>query len=171
MKKRKLFWTSVGLLIFGYASLHSQSITINEKGGTKTSYKLKEIRKITFSDNDLIINKKIGTLQTITSANFLFAEFQDISTGVSAVKKESGTLISYPNPTSKLLTVEIPATHSANVEISLLSLEGKVLYNTKIMNAVDKKSIMIDMAKFANGIYLCKVQSGGIINTKKIVKK
>jgi len=174
MKKKKLFWTAAGLLIFGYASLHSQSITVNEKGGNKTSYTMKEIRKITFSNNDLIVNKKIGTFQSYPTSNILFVDFQNINTvsntGIKSLAKTSGALVSYPNPFSKSMTIVLPTTQNENVEISLLTLDGRVVYYSKISNAIGNKSTTIDVADIAKGVYICKVQSNGIISTKKIVK-
>lgn len=173
MKKKKLFWTTAGLLIFGYAFLYSQSITVNEKNGNKTSYTMKAIRKITFSDNELIINKKIGTFQTLPTSNFLFIDFQNINTGfnsgVRALTKSSSTLVSYPNPFNKSLTIVLPNTQNENTEISLLTLDGRVVYYLRIKNDLSKEKT-IDVTDINKGVYICKIQSNGIISTKKIVK-
>lgn len=72
----------------------------------------------------------------------------------------------YPNPTNGLIYLNNLETGSS---IALYQIDGSLL-RTWTMN--ETNSIMLDLAEFANGIYLVSVRDqNGILRTTKVIKE
>ncbi|MEI6434107.1 MAG: T9SS type A sorting domain-containing protein [Bacteroidota bacterium] len=72
-------------------------------------------------------------------------------------KKNSQRLKIYPNPANDVIFVEIPGRSNGEIEISLLSNMGKILYSK---TSPSRQVHQIDVAKFPPGFYLIQVKSG-----------
>jgi PKD repeat protein len=74
----------------------------------------------------------------------------------------------YPNPVSKLLTVNINSTELSDLRISLIDVMGRALYDF----AVTGNQTQIDMNSFAAGVYMVKLTNAkGEFTIRQIVKK
>ena len=69
----------------------------------------------------------------------------------------------YPNPTNDILTIE---NLTSQVTLIIRSMDGKAIYET----IIDGKSV-VDMSKYATGIYSLSLQSGNSIQTQKVIKR
>ena len=77
----------------------------------------------------------------------------------------------YPNPTQGLLNIEIPNDFN-KVDISIFSIHGKRMLNSKIDNINSKKLIHnLDISSFSKGIYYIKISDTEQITTGKIILK
>lgn len=74
------------------------------------------------------------------------------------------TLLVYPNPTINLLTIE--TAHPDHYSIEIISLNGRVIYNTKMEGSFRQ----IDMSQFERGVYFIKVRSKELMRMAKVVK-
>ena len=81
-------------------------------------------------------------------------------TGVKEITSAPDILV-YPNPTSSIITIETPA----KTVLTISSIDGRVLDQTEISGKQ-----MIDISKYAAGVYLFSFRSGDIIQIKKIIK-
>ncbi len=84
-------------------------------------------------------------------------------TVVSVANYELGLDI-YPNPTNGMLNIE---TQKDGSEISVISMEGKVLINT-ILKA---KQTVLDITTLAHGMYIIEVKTENNISRTRIVKE
>jgi subtilisin-like proprotein convertase family protein len=75
----------------------------------------------------------------------------------------------YPNPSKGQFTIESSNdTHSDNVLISVLDLNGRLVFTKEIQNAT-RLNETIDVQNLTNGLYLLQVQQGASRTVKKII--
>jgi plastocyanin len=67
----------------------------------------------------------------------------------------------YPNPASNTLFIE----NAAGSEVSLFSPEGNLIYSQKITSWKQ----VLDVSRFARGIYIVKVKENGYISSEKLL--
>lgn len=87
-------------------------------------------------------------------------------TGITVLAKSNEVRI-YPNPTSDMVTVDL-ADVSTIDKITLIDLQGKVLYQNKSINT---NIVKIDLSQFGNGFYMLQVQGKDINNVFKVLKQ
>ena len=75
----------------------------------------------------------------------------------------------YPNPVSDVLTIDIKATVNAGSVISLISLQGQVIFTETITDNVTNYRTEIDVDNFARGIYLLKLEDEHNSIQKRVV--
>ncbi|MCD6068949.1 MAG: hypothetical protein K0S33_3775 [Bacteroidetes bacterium] len=77
---------------------------------------------------------------------------------------ESQDLLTYPNPASTHITVELEKNTNS---VSILNVLGEEVYNTAV-NATAKK-LSVDLTAFPSGIYFVKATANGKVRSSKIV--
>jgi len=82
--------------------------------------------------------------------------------------KETITRI-YPNPTDNILNIEISNTSNQGLEIEILDITGKVIYQREYENISAHLTEQIDLSGYAKGIYLIKVRQAKSVYVGKIV--
>jgi N-acetylneuraminic acid mutarotase len=75
----------------------------------------------------------------------------------------------YPNPTDNILNIEISNASNQGIEIEILDITGKVIYQKKYNKANAHFTEQIDLSSFTKGIYLIKVKQADIVYAGKIV--
>lgn len=162
----KLQFVGVTLLLLGISSLTNaqNALNITDLKGIKTMIPIKDIRNITFPANDLAVKKKNGSNFTIAVASLRIMNFSTENILSVNESQIANNLISlYPNPVKDVLTV---TTTKANTQISIVDLNGLLVMNQTLngfLNSLNVSSLPI-------GIYLCKIESEGVIETLKFVK-
>jgi hypothetical protein len=73
-------------------------------------------------------------------------------TGVEDVAADNSVIEAWPNPVKDMVTIRVNTHRSANAQLILTDVTGRVVYST----AVTKGEVEIDMADFAPGMYLAK---------------
>ncbi len=76
------------------------------------------------------------------------------------------TIAIYPNPNDGLLTIELSTTGQKAIQVSVIDLLGKTVFENSI-KGMAKKTINLDHLN--DGLYLIRLQSGGKIYTEKLV--
>lgn len=95
-----------------------------------------------------------GVYTTITAGN------------LSTAENTKKAIKIYPNPIKDLLTINENESLEIGDQINILSLEGKVIYQSKITS---KKDIRINLSTLPRGTYILNIQSKeGLKNTKFI---
>jgi hypothetical protein len=75
----------------------------------------------------------------------------------------------YPNPSNGQFTVESSNdTNSNDAVISVLDLNGRVVFTKEIQNA-SRLNETIDVQNLTNGLYLLQIQQGASRTVKKII--
>ncbi len=91
--------------------------------------------------------------------------FQDPALSVDDFTVENSTEL-YPNPVIDTLSVRVPAAF-VGAKATIYSLTGQELYNTTIQN----ETTAIDVAGFAKGVYILRLEKEGQRVTRKVVKQ
>ncbi len=84
------------------------------------------------------------------------------SIGLDENEQNHYSLAVYPNPTTGLITLEIP--NSTIEEVYVMDINGKIIFETKGTHK-------IDLSTCAKGVYFIKVISGNKTSITKVVKK
>ncbi len=153
------------LLSMFWCFLTAQNIYVKENAGNQTAYELGELRNITFSGGDIVFQKTDNTTTNYALSELRYLNFYETS-DVQEQLLEDGNIVVYPNPVSDYLTVDLKGVSSKG-SISIVSLDGKLFYEQQ----VDKdKTIILDLNKLSQGIYLCRYESEKEVKTVKIIK-
>jgi len=151
------------LLIFFFATLtaHAQhELVIHEKGGSTQSFALSSIKKLTFTEDNMFIERKEANTVSLFIDNILYLDFQPY---VNILEKLQTDYKIFPNPVTSNLTVE----HSETIDdLKIFDMQGKmylhILPKTETVN--------IDMSSLEAGIYFLRIVSNDKINTSKVMK-
>ena len=77
----------------------------------------------------------------------------------------------FPNPASDILNINIIGTEDSNVDIQILSVEGKVMYKTTSQLFGAREAVIpLSIEGYPAGIYIAKISTGKSIVVEKIVK-
>jgi hypothetical protein len=76
----------------------------------------------------------------------------------------------YPNPASDVVNVEFTG-NKGNYSVSLLDLQGRVIYTTVSNNVVGNQTITVPVSTVASGSYIVKVSGNGVSKVQNIVIK
>lgn len=87
--------------------------------------------------------------------------------GVSVNNVNSNDFMSlYPNPATDVLNIDVKMLGSADAEIELIDLNGKVVYSAAGYNTASGFSI--NVADLNKGLYMVRIKNGDFISTAKI---
>jgi hypothetical protein len=75
----------------------------------------------------------------------------------------------YPNPTDNILNIEISNTSNKGLEIEILDITGKIIYQREYENISAHLTEQIDLSGYTIGIYLIKVRQAKSVYVGKIV--
>jgi len=154
---------------FSLSSVTAQTIYVNKSIGTQTVYTLNDLRKITFSSGNVTVQKADNTTEAYVLSELRYVSFKDFSTGFEKQKQISiCSLISYPNPVSDVLNIDLSGSKNIDGSISIISFEGKVVQQQKINNA---SIVRLNLSQLPNGIYLCCYKNDIATKTVKIIKQ
>lgn len=76
----------------------------------------------------------------------------------------------YPNPASDEVNVEFSG-NNGNYSVSLLDLQGRVIYTTVSNNVVGNQTITVPVSAVASGSYIVKVSGNGVSKVQNVVIK
>jgi len=144
----------------GLVYLQSQNTTLNIKktDNTEQTLQLSQLRKITFSGTNLVLNYQQGTTENIDLSLVNKLTFGSV-TAVDNVKDAFEGIVVYPNPTSDFIGFK--NIDDNTVSVTIYSISGyKVMYAPLI----DKK---VDIRRLSNGMYLVKVNNQVLKFTKR----
>jgi len=169
MKYKKLKLIAVLLLGVGLTGLKAQTMYVKENSGTQTAYTLNNIRKLTFSGDNLIVQKTDNSIGGYVLNELRYLNFTDLTIGITEQTKFPGksNLVTYPNPVGNVLHVDLRGEEGAGT-LSILSLEGKVIY-TQLTSG--NSLVSVSLSQLSQGIYICQYANKNTIKTVKIVKQ
>lgn len=99
-------------------------------------------------------------VDNLTFSYFVYRINLSGTTGLQQVNRLDNVQV-YPNPTSGLITID----NINTATLCIKSIDGRVLYQNEISGKYS-----FDMSDYASGIYLFTLQSGDLIQTRKIIK-
>ena len=75
----------------------------------------------------------------------------------------------YPNPNSGSFSVEMNIEESQNIEIQVLSINGKIVWSENYRNQAGNRLYPINIEDHAKGIYILKVSTNRGSYTKQLI--
>ena len=82
---------------------------------------------------------------------------------------EEKTLVVYPNPSTGIVHLTINNLQGKKVEVSVLNVIGSVMYRETLTELNDRYTKMLDLSKFANGLYYVRLEADNTSQMCKLV--
>ena len=147
----------------------ADSMFVIKKTGDKISYSVGNIRKLTFPTGTMQVSKMDGSIDLYTQTELKYFSFKDftISSGISNQPNDGlSKLKLYPNPVVNTLYVSMLACDERPLDISIIDIYGKV-----VCKQTSYAANVLDIEFLPKGIYICKVQSGVMVEFAKFLKQ
>ena len=109
----------------------------------------------------VVCNDDCNTTSSVESFTTLFDGITELNFG--------STVNVYPNPVSDILTIEINADITAGSVISIISMQGQVIYQETVKDNVSEYRTEIDVDNFARGMYLLKLEDENASIQQRII--
>jgi hypothetical protein len=158
-------------LSLGVSGLQAQRIYVEGQEGAQRAYFLSDIIKMSFSSDMITVFKLDGGSDnySIMDVRNLHFKLVTLSEGVTMPAHASGTFQVFPNPVMETLNIRLSSPPGSAGKIEILSLEGKLL---RIL-AFDGNTMLyqINVSNLPSGLYICRINSGPVIQTRKIIKQ
>lgn len=173
IQKKKRNWCAMFLLGLNLISLNAQNtLWVNGKSNTHSSFLLNAISKIVFNTDNLSINKKDGSSDVFALANIRNLNFSNTTTlSVSDTKQENNNCLKlYPNPVVNQLHFQFTPSLTENTILHITNSQGCEIYQ----QTYDSRSAIISgdisVRHLTPGLYFCIMQNGNFIQTTKFIK-
>jgi hypothetical protein len=85
--------------------------------------------------------------------------------------QENSTINIYPNPTIGVLNIEINNIDKQGLEIEILDITGKFIYQKEYSGITAQFTEQIDLSGYSKGIYFVKIRQDNSVDVGKIVVK
>lgn len=171
---RKLYFKVIYLLfmLFFVSGLQAQSrLYIHAKDGTKTSYPLNEIRKLTFPLRTIALYGNDGSTQAFPFIELRQVRFTEFVSGNNSLDlAESNSLSVFPNPVSSELNLRFLSGSGGTVEIRILDVHGKTVSIKKEHTLQGINQVNLQLSDLPKGLYVCRVRHGKSTETRKFLK-
>ena len=82
---------------------------------------------------------------------------------------DNKTLLVYPNPSTGIVHLTINNLQGKKVELSVLNVIGTVMYRETLIELNDRYTKMLDLSKFANGLYYVSLEADNTSQMCKLV--
>ena len=156
------------ILTLGFNGLFAQNMFILEKSGSKSSFKIDNLRKMNFESGNLYVYTGAQADMFVLS-NIVTLNFKDIS-GSTHQKLSKGIpeLNIYPNPVKDILHIHTENSFPGAKRIEIFSIDGRLMKSEQT-GPVDSYSIPVD--DLQSGLYILRISTGHRIKTAPIVKQ
>ena len=94
----------------------------------------------------------------------------DSPLSIFMASKNSSSISLYPNPANDNITVLIESTKTANTQLEIIDLQGKVVFVQNTTAQIGITSIAIPVSNLNQGYYVCRIQQDGVVNFVKFIK-
>ena len=141
------------LIVTSTTLLNAQSLSINLRDGSKQNYELKSLQKITFSNNNLVLNNSTGAFATFGIATINNLLVSTTSDGIKNTKSGNGNTSILFNPSDNQITILNKP--EGTLTVSLYRPDGVLVLKTQISNNND----LVNVSSLAKGIYLLKINN------------
>ncbi|HRZ97010.1 MAG TPA: T9SS type A sorting domain-containing protein [Paludibacter sp.] len=167
MKHKKLKQLVILLLFFGLqASIAQTVLNVKVKTGAVSVFDLKNVKSITFPENNLILNMRDTRSIGFTRSDIRYLNFST-GTGIEPINSIGSTINIFPNPVNDVLHINFVQNESENHLVEIRSIDGKLIHTT-ILNSYENG---ISVTHLSRGLYFCRVLNENTWNTAKFIKQ
>lgn len=166
-KKLVLFITCVAI-----TNSYAQNIYFNQKISGVTSYSVQNLQNLSFELGSIKVKKLDGNSDLFETSNLNYFNFDEglPQTELFQTSYSSGTNLSlFPNPVIDRLSLRLKGIDTKNIKLSIIALDGTVIYSTKI-NPVNDNYIQLSVHFLIRGMYFCTVESKDKVLTSRFIK-
>ncbi|OGX90818.1 T9SS type A sorting domain-containing protein [Hymenobacter coccineus] len=75
----------------------------------------------------------------------------------------------YPNPSTGMVQLTISGQEGRRIELQVLNVIGSVVYHETMSDLNNRATKMLDLSRFANGLYYVKLEGSGVNQMCKLV--
>jgi hypothetical protein len=162
------------ILFLGIAltGLQAQIMYVKEKGGTQTSLALNDIRKISFAEGNLAVNRANGISGIYALSNIRYLSFTDYATSFSEQRlQQSLGMFLYPNPTEDILQIKYESVIPGFMQIRIIDVQGRLVKQIEQNCQSGINNAYIDVSGLQGGFYIFRMHIGKKTETGRFVKK
>lgn len=171
MRQKKTILSAFLLLGLGLSGLKAQNtLLVNEKSGTKTSFALSGIRKLTFPAGSITVTKKDLSSATFALSDISYLNFNILTTNISLLKDQGSKIKLYPNPAADQLQINYESLKAGESLLEIRDIQGKVLRQQCIISQSGTNQAIINVAELPAGFYICILHNGSKMETIKFLK-
>jgi hypothetical protein len=157
-------------------NLNAQNVHFQNTDGSKTSYNLNDIRKVTMENNKIQIHMKDGNLYERNMSdlqNYRFDENQSTSVIDNVINFGNQLqLVVFPNPADKMLHLSYTLKNADDIKCTILDVQGKVVKEINIgKQSIGEQKQSISIENLAGGNYTVQINGQNFSIHKKIVKQ
>jgi len=166
MKTRKLLFILFFLL--AVSGLQAQTMYVKPITGAQSAYAIINIKKLTFSSGNLVVTPTSGAVATFSLLGNRYINFTDLTLSTPIQQQALTAFYVYPNPVKEVLHLSEAELGQSIDAIAIISLDGRLVLELKQINT---NFPQVDVAALPQGMYLCKITSGGKTQTIKFLKQ
>jgi len=100
-----------------------------------------------------------------------FRTLKSVNPGAVNENDFANSMKLFPNPVNNSLNISLDVPASRGAEISIFDIAGKKISADQVLLRIGENSISMDVAGFAEGVYILQVNSEGSVATQKFVIK
>ena len=162
----------LSLLISATAVQAQGTLYVKEKAGTKTSYDLSTVRKLTFSGDNVNVNLKSGgtTSYGISAVQRMSFVDYDLPLSAAEISSISSNVLLFPNPVSVVINLTIESTKIGSAQLEIVDVQGKVVCSQNVVTQIGKTQVSIPANQLNQGSYVCRIQQDGKLDFVKFIK-
>jgi hypothetical protein len=170
LKKTVTFALLLCNCAFSFCQAQNLDLLIKERSGTITSFKLNNVRCLTFKDHTITVRRSDTNESNYALSDIQFLSF-GTSTGIAPIEGgEYDKIKLFPNPVSELLTCEFTINKLDEVVLHIFGLDGKILFQRKYLIVSGLNRITMPVSFLQNGIYFIRIQNSEMDKTFKFIK-
>lgn len=122
------------------------------------------------STNGQVINKWIPDNPNALKTSYSLYIKDNSTSGIAEFENKNDLKI-FPNPSNSYINFEFEEKDDSNSNIEIYDAIGNLIVNQKIeFQGIGKRLITINLSNLSDGLYFCKLNSNGNIQTKEFVK-
>lgn len=143
------------------------TLSIISNSGNDYSFETSEIKKITFSEGEIIITEQNNTssFYAINDVNRLGFNLNDKTLDLNNIYLEN-EIKTYPNPVNDILYVERNLVSNCKLQIKILNSKGQAVLEKTLF-----KTNHINLSSLIKGIYICQISTCNETKNIKLLKK
>jgi hypothetical protein len=172
MKSKKVKLIVLLLFCLSFTGVYAQNtLNIKENSNSQTLFSFDSIKKLTFADGYMTVNKTDGNSSTYSLSSIRCLNFIDQVTDVSRINSlESSKIMLYPNPAIEQLQIRFETSKTEKAYLKILNIQGRVFHQQTISCLRGTNLETISVAKLSAGVYICYLQTSDKIESIKFLK-
>jgi uncharacterized delta-60 repeat protein len=102
-----------------------------------------------------------GSSKNYGQYNFNLIRYNNalVSTGTGQLTADKNAYFVYPNPTNNVLTIDVKALKTSDIEVKLVDMQGRVVLQKNYSKVAANASLNIDIQDFTAGLYVLQLTS------------